>query len=63
MPVQDLFLHLSNGDSIEDFLTDFPSVSREQVRQVLQHEASDLSRYAGIPDVSINPDVATATAT
>ena len=60
MPVQDLFLHLSNGDSIEDFLTDFPSVSQEQVRQVLQHEASDLGRYTGIPDAAINPDVSGA---
>ena len=57
VPVQDLFLHLSNGDSIEGFLTDFPSVSLEQVRQVLQHEASDLGRYIGIPDADFNPDI------
>ena len=63
MPVQDLFLHLSNGDSIEEFLADFPSVSLEQVRQVLQHEASDLGRYTGISDVSINPDASRAPAT
>ena len=56
MPVQDLFLHLSNGDSIEDFLTDFPAVSLEQVRQALQHEASDLGRYIGITDVNLNSD-------
>ena len=60
MPVQDLFLHLGNGDSIEDFLTDFPSVSLEQIRQVLQHEASDLGRYTGIPDVTGNPDISRA---
>ena len=60
MPVQDLFLHLSNGDSIEDFLTDFPVVSLEQVRQVLQHEASDLGRYSGIPDAAINLDISRA---
>ena len=56
MPVQDLFLHLSNGDSIEDFLTDFPTVSLEQVRQVLQHEASDLEKYIGITDANFNSD-------
>ena len=57
MPVQNLFLHLSNGDSVDDFLTDFPAVSLEQVRQVLQHEASDLGRYTGLPDAKFNPDI------
>jgi len=63
MPVKDLFLHLSNGDSIEDFLTDFPIVSLEQVRQVLQHEASDLGRYTGIPDATGNSDISRVSAT
>ena len=63
MPVKDLFLHLSNGDSIENFLTDFPIVSLEQVRQVLQHEASDLGRYTGIPDATGNSDISRVSAT
>lgn len=63
MPVQDLFLHLGNGDSIEDFLTDFPSVSLEQVRQVLQHESSDLGRYTGVPVDSSNLDIPRVSAT
>ena len=63
MPLQDLFLHLGNGDSIEDFLADFPVVSLEQVRQVLRHEASDLGRYAGLPDAAINPNISKSPAT
>ena len=62
MPVQDLFLHLGNGDSIEDFLADFPVVSLEQVRQVLRHEASDLGRYAGLPDAAGNPGISSVSA-
>lgn len=36
VPVQSLFDHLAGGDSIEDFLQGFPSVTREQVVAVLQ---------------------------
>ena len=53
MPVGELFLHLSNGDSIEDFLKDFPVVTRQQVREVLQHEALDLNKYDGAPRVGL----------
>ena len=35
VPVKNLFDYLKGGDSLEDFLTDFPSVSREQVLKVL----------------------------
>ena len=35
VPVKSLFDHLSAGDSLETFLDDFPGVSREQVRSVL----------------------------
>ena len=31
VPIQNLIDYLEGGDSIEDFLDDFPSVSREQV--------------------------------
>ena len=36
VPVQNLFDHLKAGDSIEDFLTGFPSVKRSQVLAVLK---------------------------
>jgi len=39
VPVRNLFDYLVAGDSVKDFLDDFPSVSFEQVRYVLQDAA------------------------
>jgi uncharacterized protein (DUF433 family) len=36
VPVKSLFDHLCAGDSAETFLDDFPGVTREQVRTVLE---------------------------
>jgi len=36
VPVHNLIAYLSAGDTIDDFLDDFPTVSREQVIEVLQ---------------------------
>jgi uncharacterized protein (DUF433 family) len=36
VPVKTLFDYLSGGDSIDDFLEGFPTVTREQVTEVLQ---------------------------
>ncbi len=36
VPVQSLFWHLEKGISIDDFLDDFPSVTRKQVNGVLE---------------------------
>jgi uncharacterized protein (DUF433 family) len=36
VPVQTLLDHLEAGDSIDDFLAGFPSVSREQVIRFLE---------------------------
>jgi uncharacterized protein (DUF433 family) len=36
VPAKSLFDHLQGGDSIEDFLDGFPSVSREQVMTLLE---------------------------
>ena len=36
VPVQTLFDYLEGGDSLEDFFTGFPTVSRELVLQVLE---------------------------
>lgn len=35
VPVKILFDYLKNGDTIEEFLNDYPSVKREQVIQLL----------------------------
>ena len=36
VPVRNLFDYLMRGGTVEEFLGDFPTVSFEQVRQVLQ---------------------------
>ena len=36
VPVQTLFDYLENGDSLDDFLEGFPTVSRELAVQVLE---------------------------
>ncbi len=36
VPLQNLFDYLETGDSIEEFLEDFPSVRREQVVGLLE---------------------------
>ena len=36
VPVQTLFEYLEAGDSLQDFLQGFPTVSREQAVQVLE---------------------------
>lgn len=46
VPVRNLFDYLRAGDSIENFLDDFPTVSFEQVRHVLQSAETALEREA-----------------
>ena len=36
VPIQTLFDHLENGITVDDFLEDFPSVSREHAIRTLQ---------------------------
>ena len=36
VPVQSLFWHLEEGVTIDEFLEDFPSVSKDQVIQILE---------------------------
>lgn len=45
VPVRIIFEHLEAGDSLEVFLQDFPSVSRELAIQVLED-----ARMALVPD-------------
>jgi uncharacterized protein (DUF433 family) len=45
VPIQNLMDYLEGGDSIDEFLEDFPSVSRHQVISFLEEaKASVLSR-------------------
>jgi len=47
VPVSNLFDYIKAGDSIDDFLDDFPSVSIEQVKYVLQSaEVAFMSKEA-----------------
>jgi uncharacterized protein (DUF433 family) len=43
VPVRIFYEHLEAGDSLEVFLEDFPSVSRELAIQVLEDAKLDLS--------------------
>lgn len=43
VPVRALFENLRDGASIEDFLSWFPGVQREQVEAVLDHELESLA--------------------
>jgi len=36
VPVETLFFHLEKGISIDDFLDDFPTVSKEQALEILK---------------------------
>ncbi|MFL6600147.1 MAG: DUF433 domain-containing protein [Steroidobacteraceae bacterium] len=40
VPVQTLLDHIKAGDSIDDFLLGYPTVTREQVVAVLKHAAT-----------------------
>lgn len=48
VPVATLFEHLDGGSSLEEFLEWFPSVSREQLHQVLAFAKSSLEAPAAI---------------
>ena len=37
VPVKNLFDYIKGGDSLEEFLIDFPSVHKEQALKVLSH--------------------------
>ncbi len=46
VPVQTLFDYLKGGDSIDDFLDGFPTVSREQVISLLEEAGRQLINTA-----------------
>ncbi|MEM6359441.1 MAG: DUF433 domain-containing protein [Bacteroidota bacterium] len=53
VPIKTLFDYLKAGDSLEDFLIDFPSVSKEQTLKVLSLAETI---------ITINPDPGEAAA-
>ena len=44
VPIQNLIDYLEGGDSIDEFLEDFPTVSRQQVISFLEEAKSVLAR-------------------
>lgn len=54
VPVQDLWDYLAGGESIDDFLECFPTVSREQAVQAIQMAGQKLLKglQVGKPDTS-----------
>lgn len=46
VPVASLFDHLKKGYTIEAFLSDFPTVTREQAEAVLDLAKADAPRFA-----------------
>ena len=55
LPVTMLFECLQDGGTIDDFLEDHDSVSREQLVSVLKHTISDLAKYADPAQTSVYP--------
>ena len=48
LSVASLFEHLDQGSTIDEFLESFPSVSREQVHQVLAFAKSSLEQPTAV---------------
>jgi len=46
VPIHTLMDYLKAGDRVDDFLEDFPTVTREQVSTVLEAAGEALTRYA-----------------
>ena len=44
VPIKNLFDYLETGDSIDEFLDDFPSVRREQIVKLLEFSEQMLNR-------------------
>jgi uncharacterized protein (DUF433 family) len=44
VPVAGLFEYLGNGDTLDEFLLDFPTVERRQAEQAVRLAADDLEK-------------------
>jgi uncharacterized protein (DUF433 family) len=49
VPVQSLVDHLADGISLEDFLLDFPSVTRDQAIRFIVEAGSEYTERHGAP--------------
>ena len=50
VPVASLFDHLEQGVPLDEFLADFPSISREQAVAVLELAKADAARHAVVAE-------------
>ena len=48
VPVKNLFDYLSEGESLEGFLEDFPGVEREQVVALLERIGQDFNEHGNV---------------
>ena len=46
VPVESLFDHLVRGYTVDEFLSDFPTVTKEQVEAVLDMAKRDVPKHA-----------------
>ncbi len=53
VPIKNLFDYLESGDTIENFLSDFPTVKREQVIEVLE-----IAEHVLISNESVHENIA-----
>jgi uncharacterized protein (DUF433 family) len=60
IPVHHLFDHLSEGGSVDEFVSNLPGLRKEDVQAVLRHEAADLSKYADLPEGGAFPPATAA---
>lgn len=47
VPVEALFNYLGGGDTLDEFLLDFPTVERKQAEAAIRLASEDLERRAG----------------
>ena len=52
VPAQSLFDYLEGGDTLDEFLRQFPSVRREQALAALDHSAWSIG--SSVPGASVN---------
>ena len=53
VPIKNLFDYLESGETIEDFLDDFESVSKEQVNWLLERTGKFITSSPGFLDENI----------
>jgi uncharacterized protein (DUF433 family) len=46
VPISSLFDHLRKGYTVDEFLADFPTVSKEQIERLLDLAEADIPKHA-----------------